>query len=167
MRYKLQQVGVTKKAVGFDGGIRLDIEEQYIEDIEKARAIWIPKGYETIPFFLKSFDDNATAHFEELTNREMVSQLAGKPVYILESDLNHSNPQDTPVVFEELIGLELYNGSQKVGEILRIEEYPQQTMLVVDYKEQERLIPIHEDLIQSYDPESRLTMELPDGLLYI
>lgn len=166
-RYQLKLVGSTKKAVGFEGGIRLEVDIDYEDDIVNADTIWITQGYETIPFFVKSIDENWVVYFDEITSRESVTTLSGKPIYLLESKLKDEEYTAKELSYDQLVGLMLYNGSQAIGEILSIEEYPQQDMLVINYNGQDRLIPIHQNLIESFDPEEGLVMMLPEGLLDI
>ena len=53
-----------------------------------------------------------------------------------------------------------------VYEILRVEEYPQQLMAVVQPGDKEILIPLSDQLITSIDKPNRvLMMNIPEGLL--
>ncbi|WP_335321669.1 ribosome maturation factor RimM [Pedobacter terrae] len=54
----------------------------------------------------------------------------------------------------------------ELGEILEVNEYPQQFVATVIYKETEVLFPLNEDFILEIDDEEKiLTLDLPEGLL--
>jgi 16S rRNA processing protein RimM len=52
-----------------------------------------------------------------------------------------------------------------LGTVSGLEEYPMQTLFRIRREEKEILIPVHEDLILSIDPEKKeIVMELPEGI---
>ncbi|MNT82127.1 16S rRNA-processing protein RimM [compost metagenome] len=54
----------------------------------------------------------------------------------------------------------------ELGEILEVNEYPQQFVATVLYQETEILFPLNEDFIVEIDDEEKiLTLDLPEGLL--
>ena len=61
----------------------------------------------------------------------------------------------------------LHADGRKAGTVTDYEDIPGNPCIYVDTENgQEVLVPLHEDLILSVDPERReLTMDLPDGLI--
>lgn len=56
----------------------------------------------------------------------------------------------------------------EIGEVVGIEELPQQTMLVAHYKQQQIMIPLVEAFIHDVDEEKEIIyLSLPDGFLEI
>ncbi len=54
----------------------------------------------------------------------------------------------------------------ELGEILEVNEYPQQFVATVSYKGKEILFPLNDDMIIEIDEDARtLLVDLPDGLL--
>ncbi|MNR60372.1 Ribosome maturation factor RimM [compost metagenome] len=55
-----------------------------------------------------------------------------------------------------------------MGEIIEVNEYPQQFVATVLYKETEIMFPLNEDMIIEIDEEEEtLLVDLPEGLLDI
>jgi 16S rRNA processing protein RimM len=55
-----------------------------------------------------------------------------------------------------------------LGEIIEINEYPQQFVATVSYRNKEVMFPLNEDMIIEIDEdEGTLLVDLPDGLLDI
>lgn len=53
-----------------------------------------------------------------------------------------------------------------IGEVVGIEELPQQTMVITHYKQQQIMIPMVEDFIDSVDEKKEIIyLKLPDGFL--
>ena len=56
----------------------------------------------------------------------------------------------------------------ELGEILEVNEYPQQFVATVSYQEKEIMFPLNDDMIVEIDEDaSTLLVDLPDGLLDI
>lgn len=56
----------------------------------------------------------------------------------------------------------------ELGEIIEVNEYPQQFVATVNYQNKEILFPLNEDFIVEIDDEENiLTLDLPEGLLDI
>ena len=170
MRYELIHVGYTRKAVGFDGSMRIELEEQYIDDALKAEALFIEYGFEIIPFFPKSLTDDRffVVKFDDLNSKEEVTKIAGKNIYLRKSEVHASNETETIDLpeLDGLIGINLYDHELGlIGEIKAVESFPQQQMLLVDFQSKEIMIPLHTDLVIDFVPDERLTLALPEGLL--
>ena len=172
MSYNFIEVGNTRKATGFDGAIRLEIEDQYVSDLLKADAIFIETGFEILPYFPKSIKDDGqlVARFDDVLDRETAAMLAGKPVYLREEEVTHEElePSTSDYDLDVLIGTIVHDEQQgEVGRIQAIESFPQQEMMIVAYKDSTVMIPLHPDLIIEMIPGDRLVMNLPEGLLEV
>jgi len=170
MSYKFVEVGHTRKAVGFDGAIRLSIDTSFVADLIKAEAIFIETGYEIIPYFPISVKDDGEiiAQFDDVTDREKATALAGKPVYLRDFEVTAEGDTDQGLDADLLIGVLLKDQTLgDIGKVQSIESYPQQEMLIVDYNGNEIMIPLHMDLVVEFAEGETLVMDLPEGLLEI
>jgi len=170
--YNFIEVGNTRKATGFDGAIRLEIQPQYISDLRKAKAIFIETGFEILPYFPMSIKDDGEliARFDDVLDRETATSIAGKPVYLREEEvsIDRPKPEVTDYDLSALIGTIIHDENLgKVGPIQSIESYPQQEIMIVEYNDGTVMIPLHPDLIIELIPGDRLVMCLPDGILEI
>jgi len=88
-------------------------------------------------------------------------------LHLLSSDITivDEQPLTKPHILINMIIHDINNGI--VGEIIRVEEYPQQLMaIVLDQDDQELLIPLHESLIKEISHETKMIkMDLPEGLI--
>ena len=172
MSYNLIEVGNTRKAVGFEGALRLEIDPRYVDDVIQAEAIFILSGYEILPFFPKwtKQEDLILVQFDDVLNREEATALAGKPVYLRKEEVSTTSSTVGEGLgdFQELLGLTVYDQNyQMIGDIKEIVSFPQQEMLMVSYQGKEVMIPLHPELILEFVPEEGIYMQLPEGILDI
>ena len=173
MSYNFIEVGNTRKATGFEGAIRLEIQPQYIADLKKAEAIFIETGFEILPYFPKSIKDDGEliARFDDVLDRESAKSIAGKPVYLRKEEVSVDQPPVAKAInydLSALIGTIVHDEFLgEVGPIQSIESYPQQEIMIVAYEDRTVMIPLHPDLIIDMIPGNRLIMSLPDGILEI
>ncbi len=163
-------IGKIKKSHGVKGELRVHIQEHFLEDFKKSKVIFLGNERSCIPYFIAHHGSgtNLIVRLEDIDSKEQADAL-GKPEILLpESDVSVKNVEET---IEEignnfLIGFELRNEDQIIGEILRIEEYPQQDMIICLFNKKEILIPLHPSLVIELNEESKvLLMSIPDGLL--
>jgi 16S rRNA processing protein RimM len=166
------KIGKTTKAHGLNGELKVHIDETYVEDFLRAKALFLKSGANLLPYFLKQVRGGAflIAHFEEANSRTEAEALAGKEIYLRESDILPDEERE--LIVEDLSyawveGFMLVD--EKLGEIgiiKSIEEFPQQEMAIVDYKDQERMVPLHDRLIvEIREAEKVVVVALPEGLL--
>lgn len=171
MSYNFIEIGNTRKATGFEGAIRLEIQDQYVADLKKATAIFIETGFEILPYFPKSIKDDGEliVKFDDVRDRELASSLAGKPVYLRAEDITveqTQDPKESDLDLSALVGTIVHDEKLGViGAIQAIESYPQQEIMMVVYQDRTVMIPLHPDLILDLIPGDRLVMSLPEGIL--
>ncbi len=164
----LVEIGKTGKPHGVKGELRLRIEGAYLEDALKASVIFIETKGQQLPYFVEQLKigNAAIVKLEDITRKEDAMLLANATLFLRDEDVS-IKVIDADLVFAYLKGYQLEDiAIGVIGTIKTIEEYPQQEMAIVDYKEKEVLIPLHEALIQQIDKAKKvLLMELPEGLL--
>ena len=177
----LQQVAQVLKSNGTDGELVMSFRDIAPEDINIKEPVFIVFDGLPVPFFIESFtrrgNSKALVRLTDIENQEDVEEIAGKAVYIDSDNL----PE---VSFEEdgyaaLIGWMVLTPSEdasdededsltvdEVGEITDFIDIPNNPCIEVETKNGAVMIPLHEDLILSVDPDNQeIIMQIPEGLI--
>ncbi len=183
------QVAQVLKSNGTDGELVLGFREIAPEDINLQEPVFIIFDGLPVPFYIESFqkrgNTKALVRLTDICSQEDVEEIAGKAVYIEEDGLPEMTLEEDG--FAALVGwmllapagefsTSLHSGRNdddeeemelyEVGEITDFIDIPNNPCIEVETENGAVMIPLHEDLIISVDPENReLIMEVPDGLL--
>ena len=176
------QVAQVLKSNGTDGELVLGFREIAPEDINLQEPVFIIFDGLPVPFYIESIqkrgNTKALVRLTDICSQEDVEEIAGKAVYIEEDCLPEMSLEEdgfaalvgwvllTPAGIPDQVGkdeeMELY----EVGEITDFIDIPNNPCIEVETENGAVMIPLHEDLILSVDPENReLIMEVPEGLL--
>lgn len=169
------QVGHTRKPFGVNGQLKLQIEPTYLEDVLKADVLFLEIGGQQVPYFIDNFQETGDliVHFEDVESREQAAKIVSRPVFLRQADIIPLEEKEIPLENIEPHLKYLYYQIEevalgKIGQIVRIEEFPQQEMAFVDYGGKEVMIPLHPSFIVEADKEQKiLVMDLPEGILDI
>ena len=175
----LHQVAQVLKSNGTDGELVLGFRDIAPDDINLNEPVFIVFDGLPVPFFIESFarrgNTKALVHLTDICSMEDVEEIAGKAVYILEDSLPETSLEEdgyaaligwmllTPADSDEATDeMELY----EVGEITDFIDIPNNPCIEVETENGAVMIPLHEDLILSVDPEyQEIIMQIPEGLL--
>lgn len=183
----MRQIAQVLKSNGTDGELVLSFRDINPDDISTTEPLFIYFDGLAVPFFIEKFtkrgQNKALVHLTDIDTFHDAEEIAGRKVYsdshdfeededdlsmlvgwILfapasPSDSGHNNGQDTDGsnTEEEFI---------EIGEITDFVDIPNNPCIEVETKNGTAMIPLHEDLIISLDPESReIIMEIPEGLI--
>ena len=174
----MQQVAQVLKSNGTDGELVLSFREIAPEDINLSEPVFIIFDGLPVPFFIESFtkrgNSKALVHLTDICSQEDVDEIAGKAVYVDDSKIPEMSLEEDG--FAALVGwmlltpaddrsdddMELY----EVGEITDFIDIPNNPCIEVETENGAVMIPLHEDLILSVDPEyQEIIMQIPAGLL--
>jgi len=163
-------IGYITKTKGLKGELQLYFEYDAPELLE-LDVVFADINGKMVPFFIASYklQNNSTGnfYFDDIDHIDKAQALVRKKIYIpltkvpdREDEDFHYNDLKGFIVSDETHG--------ELGEILEINEYPQQFVATISYKEKEVLFPLHEDMIVEIDEEQQtLLIDLPEGLLDI
>ena len=177
----LHQVAQVLKSNGTDGELVLGFRDIAPDDINLNEPVFIVFDGLPVPFFIESFtrrgNSKALIRLTDIESQEDVEEIAGKAVYIDSDNL----PE---VSFEEdgyaaLIGWMVLTPAEasseeeedslivdEVGEITDFIDIPNNPCIEVETKNGAVMIPLHEDLILSIDPDNQeIIMQIPEGLI--
>lgn len=174
------QVAQLLKSNGTDGELVMGFRNFAPEDITIEEPVFVEFDGLPVPFFIESIvkrgTNKALVHLTDIESFEDAEELVGKAVYVKEETLGEQEYEEGDFSF--LIGWTLsnYKGDpqqeineddiEQVGEITDFLDIPNNPCIEVDTKNGAVMIPLHENLIISVDPElQELIMTIPEGLL--
>ena len=110
-----------------------------------------------VPFFIESItakgNSKAIVHLSGVDCLEDAEEIVGRAVWL--------DAEEEEEDSEDFIGWTLLDKGRIVGTVTGIEPIPGNLCLIVG----DTLVPLHEDLVLSADPEKRiLDLDLPEGL---
>ena len=183
------QVAQVLKSNGTDGELVLGFREIAPEDINLQEPVFIIFDGLPVPFYIESFqkrgNTKALVRLTDICSQEDVEEIAGKAVYTEEDSLPEMSLEEdgfaalvgwvllTPAGIPDQVGddeetdgedeeMELY----EVGEITDFIDIPNNPCIEVETENGAVMIPLHEDLILSVDPEyQEIIMQIPAGLI--
>ena len=175
----LQQVAQVLKSNGTDGELVMGFREIAPEDINLKEPVFIVFDGLPVPFYIESFtkrgNTKALVRLTGICSMEDVEEIAGKAVYIEDDQLPEMSIEEDG--FAALVGWTLLTPADdleeddepaliEVGEITDFLDIPKNPCIEVETENGAVMIPLHEDLILSVDPEyQEIIMQIPAGLI--
>ena len=173
----LQQIAQVLKSNGTDGELVMGFREIAPEDINLNEPVFIIFDGLPVPFYIESFakrgNTKALVRLTDICSMEDVEEIAGKPVYIEADNLPGMSLEEDG--YAALVGWmvltpenadDMDSDLYEVGEITDFIDIPNNPCIEVETENGAIMIPLHEDLILSLDPEyQEIIMQIPAGLL--
>ena len=183
----MQQIAQVLKSNGTDGELVIGFREIAPEDINLKEPVFIVFDGLPVPFFIESFtrrgNTKALVRLTGIRSQEDVEEIVGKAVFIEEDSLPQMNLEEDG--FAALVGWILLTPATdseteipeddtdeediefyEVGEITDFIDIPNNPCIEVETENGAVMIPLHEDLILSLDPENQeIIMQIPAGLI--
>lgn len=163
----LIEIGWTGKPHGLKGEIKLRISDFYEDDLFAAKSLLI--GDPPVPFFVEQLRAGGAVigKFETLDSREAVSLLAGKPIWLMASQVIAVKEPEPATPWEGVVGFSIRaEGYPLLGPITSIMDLPEHYLAEMKHDGKTILVPLHEDLISGVEEDAKvLEMVLPEGLL--
>jgi 16S rRNA processing protein RimM len=164
------KIGSVLKAKGLKGELQLFVDFDSLDRIT-FNSVFIDMAGKLVPFFVKSFKYQsakaAYIYFEDVDTVEQTAKLLKRDIYLP----NKLKPKKKKEEFtlKDLKGfLAVDEHEGELGEIIEVQELPQQFIALVKYKDCEVLFPLNETIIKGIDIDGReLYVDLPEGLLDI
>jgi 16S rRNA processing protein RimM len=140
-----------------------------------------------VPFYIESFtkrgNTKALVRLTDISSMEDVEEIAGKAVYIEDDQATEMSLEEdgfaalvgwmvlTPEIPDQVGDDDMEVGDDEmslieVGEITKFYDIPNNPCIEVETENGAVMIPLHEDLILSIDPEyQEIIMQIPAGLI--
>lgn len=162
------RIGTVTKTRGLKGELQVFIDFEEPEKL-KFKSLFIELAGKLVPFFVAAFKlpmkNVAYLQLEDVDTIEKASALVKKDVFLP----NKIKPKKKKSEFGlkdllNFIAVDINEG--ELGEIIEINQFPQQLIATVSYKNQEVLFPLNESIIKSIDVVKGIVLvDLPEGLL--
>lgn len=163
-------IGYITKTKGLKGEVQVffEYDEPELLDLD---VVFAEINGKMVPFFVSSYklqhNNTGNFYFDDIDHIDKAQQLVKKKLYLplakmpdRSDDDFHYNDLKGFVVSDETHG--------ELGEIIEINEYPQQFVATVLYQGKEIMFPLNEDMIVEIDEEEgSMLVDLPEGLLDI
>ena len=173
----LLQIAQVLKSNGTDGELVMSFRNIAPDDINLTDPVFIIFDGLPVPFFIESFtkrgNTKALVRLTDISSMEDAEEVIGKAVYVDDSQVPEMSLEEDG--YAALVGWmvltvegELSEDSDlfEVGEITDFMDIPNNPCLEVETENGAVIIPLHEDLILSIDPENQvIIMQIPAGLL--
>ncbi len=161
----LIKIARVLKSNGTDGEVmmgRIDPEEIDLEE-----PVFIYFDGSPVPFFIENFSKRGGKSIVRLTGvrtAQDAEELVGKDVFVEPESLMEGDEDEDDLSF--VVGWDLYDGRHHVGKISGFVDIPGNPCIEVETKNGAAMVPLHEDLIRSVDPDAqKIVMDIPAGLL--
>jgi len=164
----LLQIAQVLKSDGTDGGLMIGLHDIGTEDINPVEPVFIFFDELPVPFFIEAIDRKspvrAIVHLTGIRTLKDAEEITGKGIYIHIAESEKSEPSED---LSDLIGWTMEDGdNHMIGKVSSFEDFPGNPCLEINTKNGQKLIPIHEDLILSADPETKvIAVRIPEGLI--
>ncbi|MEI5984018.1 MULTISPECIES: ribosome maturation factor RimM [Sphingobacterium] len=161
-------IGYISKTRGLKGEVQLFFEFEDYADLD-LDVIFVEIDKKLVPYFVDQvkLHNNSTAYawFEDVDHIDKAQPLVRKKIYLPNDKMPERDPDDFR--YSDLIGYVVIDEKDgELGEILDVQEMPQQFIATVDMDGQEVLFPLNDDLIVGMDPEEEvIVVKLPEGLI--
>lgn len=158
----LQQIAKVLKSNGTDGGLLVGFRDIDPHEISLEEPVFIYFDGLPVPFFMLSLTPRGTSRalvrLNDVSSLDEAEELVGRTIW---ADWEAS--EDDEEGFGDLVGWTLVGAGRITGFI----DIPANPCLEIETKNGTSvLVPFHEDLIVSIDPDRQeLELNLPAGLL--
>ena len=181
------QIAQVLKSNGTDGELVLGFRDIAPEDINLQEPVFIIFDGLPVPFYIESFtkrgNTKALVRLTDIRSMEDVEEIAGKAVYVEDDQIPEMSLEEdgfaalvgwtllTPEIPDQVGDDDMEVGDDdmsliEVGEITDFIDIPNNPCIEVETENGAVMIPLHEDLILSIDPEyQEIIMQIPAGLI--
>ena len=151
------QIAKIIKSNGTGGDVLMGLYDISVQDFDLKEPLFIEFDGLPVPFFIESITakghSKAIVHLSSVDCLEDAEEIVGRAVWL--------DAEEEEEDSEDFIGWTLLDKGRIVGTVTGIEPIPGNLCLIVG----DTLVPLHEDLVLSADPEKRiLDLDLPEGL---
>ncbi len=162
------RIGTILKTRGLKGELQMYTDFEGLEKL-KFTSLFIDVAGKLVPYLIQSIKypmaNTAFIYLEDVSTIEKGTLLARKDVYLP----NKLKPKKKKEGFtlKDLKGFTAIDEQKgELGEIIEVEDYPQQIIATVHYQHRDIMFPLNTELIKGIDVENgEVYIDLPEGLL--
>ncbi len=164
------EIGRVVKTHGYKGELKINLALEKLKNIDEIKAFYFKEGNSFVPYFLETVqiiaDDAAIMLFDSFDSKESAKLIVGYVLYASSADVEEKVVEET-INFDGYINYTIQDKTLgHIGTIAEVVIHPHQIFAIIIKNEEEVLIPLHAELvIEINDEESKIIMNLPEGLL--
>lgn len=162
------EIGYISKTRGLKGEVQVAFTFDEPEKL-KISAVFIEINNKLVPYFVSNYKIPMPMigyfNFEDIDHIDKANIITKRKIF-LPIRLKPKRKKGE-FFFTDLIGFKADDVlAGDLGEVLDVQEYPQQFIATINYKEKEVLIPLNEAFIAEIDMTKKVVhFNLPEGLL--
>jgi len=162
------ELGKVVKTHGLKGELSIYLDVDVPDEYEELDSLLIERDGELVPYFIDNLNlqgNRAIVKLEEVTDIATASTLVGCKLWLTLDNLPELDKDQ--FYYHEIVGYRVVDEEKgPLGIVVSVATLPHQDLLVMEYQEQEVLIPISKDIFLSHDTEAQtIQVRLPEGLL--
>lgn len=166
------KIGFTKKTHGLNGGVKIHIEQRYLEDFMNSDHIYIEINGTKVPYFIEDVraGNELIVQLEDINDVNAAKLMTSKEIFLKPEQILTPEERTLKVKGEEYFDIEGFmvtnpDGST-IGEITELMDMPGQMMATVKTTNGDKFIPLNEHFVDKIDRKKKLVVvDLPEGLM--
>ena len=164
------KIGMLLKPKGLKGELHAYLDFDHLEKI-RFNTFFLEIAGRLVPYFIisiKYLQKNAAyVTLEDVNTIEKAAPLAKKDIFL--PDKLRPKKKKEEFTLMDLVGFTVIDEDEgELGVLNAIQEYPQQLVAAVNYKNCEVLFPLNKEIIKGIDVVKEIVrVDLPEGLLDI
>lgn len=166
------KIGFTKKTHGLNGGVKIHIEQRYLEDFMNSDHVYIEINGTKVPYFIEDVraGNELIVQLEDINDVNAAKLMTSKEIFLKPEQILTPEERTLKIKGEEFFDIEGFmatnpDGSH-IGEITELMDMPGQMMATVQTEKGEKFIPLNEHFVSRLDRGKKIIiLDLPDGLL--
>ncbi|MDR1369550.1 MAG: ribosome maturation factor RimM [Dysgonamonadaceae bacterium] len=168
-REDLIKIGHFNKPHGIKGELSFVFTDDSFDESECPFLVCEPDGI-FVPFRIEAYrfksDSLAFIKLKGIDNEERAKIFSNMEVYFPKQYLKPDSSSEI-YSWDYFIGFTLQDaGKNTIGQILDVDETTINILFVLEYKNNELLIPVSEEIVLEIDEKKKIIqLELPDGIL--
>ena len=163
------ELGYIERTHGYSGSVVAKFDVDDPSRYQKIDALFVETENQFVPYLIQKI--TPTRHgqfviqFQDISTEEQATKLKGSKLYLPENLLPSLKPGQ--YYFHELVGAKVVDDIEgELGVITEIFELPNQILASMHWSDSEVLIPVHENIVLSFDRKNAtIKTRLPEGLL--
>ena len=164
-------LGKIAKPFGSKGQVVVYLDVDEPSEYKKLESVYLDLDGELVPFLLTSIElrvgQKALFHFEDVNTSADAEVYNGREMYLPIVDLPPLKGKK--FYYHEIKGFTVIDTSHgTIGTLLKVLEYPHQSMLQISFGNKEILVPLVDEVILKVDRKKKeLHIRAPEGLIDI
>jgi 16S rRNA processing protein RimM len=162
-------LGKIVRTFGSKGELIFQIDTEILSRIKKLESVFLKINENLVPFFIEQLQirpkNQAMVKFFDLDSTEDADQLNGCEIYVPVAIL--PKQKGSEIYSIEIEGYAVIDSvCGEIGFVRTVLEMPQQSLLSIDFKGKEILIPVVDEIVKKVDRKTKtIHIEAPEGLI--